>query len=148
MILPDINLLLYAHNARATNHKRAFDWWNQCLQGQEGVALAWVVVLGFVRITTHPKVFERPMAVQAAVGRVEEWLSLPHIHLVHPPQNHFQTWSALLKQIGTAGNLTTDAHLAALAIERGLILQTTDADFARFAGLKWHNPLKGTIPTP
>ena len=143
MILPDINLLLYAHNPRATNHKRAFHWWNQCLQGQEGVALAWVVVLGFVRITTHPKVFERPMAVEAAVGRVEEWLSLPHIHLVHPPQTHFQTWSALLKQIGTAGNLTTDAHLAALAIERGLILQTTDADFARFAGLKWHNPLKG-----
>ena len=143
MILPDINLLLYAHNPRTTNHKRAFHWWNQCLQGHEGVALAWVVVLGFVRITTHPKVFERPMAVEAAVGRVEEWLSLPHIHLVHPPQTHFQTWSALLKQIGTAGNLTTDAHLAALAIERGLILQTTDADFARFAGLKWNNPLKG-----
>ena len=141
MILPDINLLLYAHNPRAKNHKKAFQWWRQCLQGHEGVALAWVVILGFVRITTHPKVFERPMTVEAAVGRVEEWLSLPHVHLVHPAQTHFQNWTALLKQIGTAGNLTTDAHLAALAIERGLILQTTDADFARFAGLKWNNPL-------
>jgi toxin-antitoxin system PIN domain toxin len=111
------------------------------LQGNEGVALAWVVILGFVRITTHPKGFERPMTVEGAVGRVEEWLALPHIHLVHPPQSHFQTWSALLQQIGTAGNLTTDAHLAALAIDRGLILQTTDADFSRFVGLKWNNPL-------
>ena len=141
MILPDINLLLYAHNPRATHHQKAFQWWNQCLQGNEGVALAWVVILGFVRITTHPRVFERPMTVAAAAGRVEEWLTLPHIHLVHPAQTHFQTWSALLQQIGTAGNLTTDAHLAALAIERGLILHTTDADFARFAGLKWKNPL-------
>jgi uncharacterized protein len=147
MILPDVNLLLYAHNPHAPNHNKALHWWNQCLQGHEGVALAWVVILGFVRITTHPRVFERPMTAEAAVGRVEEWLSLPHIHLVHPAQNHFQSWSTLLKQLGTAGNLTTDAHLAALAIERGLILQTTDADFARFAGLKWNNPLSAARTT-
>jgi hypothetical protein len=132
MILPDINLLIYAHNIRAPNHQNALKWWNQCLQGHEGVALAWVVILGFVRIATHPKVFERPMSVEDAVGRVEEWLALPHIHLVHPAETHFQTWSSLLKRLGTA----------ALAIERGLILQTTDADFARFPGLKWNNPLK------
>jgi hypothetical protein len=141
MLLPDINLLLYAHNPHAAHHQKAFDWWNQCLAGNEGVALAWVVVLGFVRVATHPKVFERPMPVADATERVAEWLTLPHVHLVHPAQTHFQTWSSLLQQIGTAGNLTTDAHLAALAIERGLILQTTDADFARFRGLKWHNPL-------
>ena len=142
MILPDINLLIYAHNIRAPHHPKAVEWWNQCLRGPEGVALAWVVILGFVRIATHPKVFERPMAVEDAVGRVAEWIALPHIQLVHPPQTHFQTWSSLLKRLGTAGNLTTDAHLAALAMERGLILQTTDADFGRFSGLKWNNPLK------
>ncbi len=142
MILPDTNLLIYAHNLRAPQHPKALHWWNQCLQGNEGVALAWVVVLGFVRIATHPKVFDHPMRVADATGRVEEWLTLPHVHLVHPGQTHFQTWSSLLNQLGTAGNLTTDAHLAALAIERGLILQTTDADFARFPGLKWNNPLK------
>jgi hypothetical protein len=82
------------------------------------------------------------MSVEDAVGRVEEWLSLPQVHLVHPSNNHFATWSSLLKRMGTAGNLTTDAHLAALAIERGLILHTTDADFLRFPGLKWVNPLR------
>lgn len=141
MILPDINLLIYAHNCHAPHHAKALRWWNQCLEGHEGVALAWVVVLGFVRITTHPKVFARPMMVEDALDRVEEWLELSHVHLVHPPPTHFKTWSSLLKRLGTAGDLTTDAHLAALAIERGLILQTTDADFTRFPGLKWNNPL-------
>jgi hypothetical protein len=141
VILPDINLLIYAHNSRTIHHRKALHWWNDCLQGHEGIALAWVVVLGFVRIGTHARIFERPMTVDDALGRVEEWLTLPHIHLIHPTQNHFATWSIQLKRLGTAGNLTTDAHLAALAIERGLILQTTDADFARFPGLKWNNPL-------
>lgn len=142
MILPDINLLVYAHNLRSPHHPKALAWWNHCLSGQEGVALPWAVIFGFVRITTHPKVFERPMEVGEAVGRVEEWLTLAHVHLIHPPQTHFQTWSALLKALGSAGNLTTDAHLAALAIERGLVLHTTDADFSRFPGLKWRNPLR------
>ena len=142
MILPDINVLIYAHNPRAEHHQKSLEWWNQCLAGNEGIALAWVVILGFVRITTNPRLFGRPMPVEEAVERVEEWLSLPHITVVHPAQTHFTTWSSLLKRVGIAGNLTTDAHLAALAIERGLILHTTDADFARFPGLKWKNPLK------
>ncbi|HEY5791974.1 MAG TPA: type II toxin-antitoxin system VapC family toxin [Chthoniobacterales bacterium] len=142
MILPDVNLLIYAHNVRAPHHSQALDWWNECLAGPNGVALAWVAILGFVRICTHPKTFERPLAVAEATGRVEEWLSLPHVQLIHPSPNHFQKWSELLRQLGTAGNLTTDAHLAALAIERGLILHTTDADFSRFPGLKWKNPLR------
>lgn len=141
MILPDVNLLVYAHNLRAPQHQKALDWWNRCLEGHDGVALAWVVVLGFVRITTHPKIFERPLPVAEALARVEEWLTLPQVHLIHPPHTHFQTWSSLLKPLGSAGNLTTDSHLAALALERGLILHTTDADFSRFPGLKWKNPL-------
>ena len=142
MILPDINLLVYAHNVRAAHHAEAREWWNQCLRGPNGVALAWVGILGFVRITTHPRIFEHPLPPEEATQRISQWLCLPHIHLVHPAQNHFDKWAALLKALGTAGNLTTDAHLAALAIERGLILHTSDADFARFPGLKWHNPLK------
>ena len=141
MILPDINLLVYAHNLRVPQHRKALAWWENCLQAQEGVALAWVVIQGFVRITTHPKIFQNPMPVADALGRVEDWLTLPHVQIIHPPQNHFQTWSAQLIQLGSAGNLTTDAHLAALAIERGLVLHTTDADFSRFPGLKWKNPL-------
>lgn len=142
MILPDVNLLIYAHNVRAAHHARAKAWWNRCLCGPDGIALAWVVLLGFVRITTHPRVFSNPLPVEAALDRIEEWLSLSHVRLIHPSQTHFQNWSSLLKQIGTAANLTTDAHLAALAIERGLILYTNDADFSRFPGLKMRNPLR------
>ena len=141
MILPDINLLIYAYNVRAPQHREALVWWNRCLEGHEGVALAWVVIQGFVRITTHPKVFEHPMTVGEAVGRVEEWLSRPHVQVLHPASTHFQTWSSLLKNLGSAGSLTTDAHLAALAMERALVLYSNDADFSRFPGLKWKNPL-------
>lgn len=141
MILPDVNLLVYAHNLRAPQHRKALDWWQGCLSGREGIALAWVVIQGFVRISTHPKIFENPMTAAEALDRVEEWLSLPHVQIVHPPAGHFATWAHLLRQLGVAGNLTTDSHLAALAIDRGLILHTSDADFARFPGLKWTNPL-------
>jgi toxin-antitoxin system PIN domain toxin len=142
MILPDINLLVYAHNIRAPHHERALQWWNQCLIGNESVALAWAVILGFVRVVTHPRVFQRPMSVRDSTERVAEWLSLPHVHIVHPAEDHFARWSSLLEEIGIASNLTTDAHLATLAIERGLVLHTTDVDFARFRGLKWTNPLR------
>jgi toxin-antitoxin system PIN domain toxin len=141
MILPDINLLVYAHNLRAAKHDAALGWWNSCLGGRDSVALAWVVIQGFVRITTHPKIFENPLPVEDALERVEEWLSLPQVEIVHPPATHFESFSTLLKALGSAGNLTTDAHLAALAIDRGLVLHTTDADFSRFSGLKWRNPL-------
>jgi toxin-antitoxin system PIN domain toxin len=142
MILPDINVLIHAHNVRSPRHQKALEWWNGCLRNPDGIALAWAVILGFVRISTHPRIFGRPMLVEEAVSRVEEWLTLPHVQVLHPSPVHFQTWSTLLKQIGTGGNLTTDAHLAALAMERGLILQSTDADFGRFPGLKWENPLE------
>lgn len=141
MILPDVNLLIYAHNPRSPQHRKAEWWWQACLSGNEGIALAWVVIQGFVRISTHPRIFENPMPVPEALDRVEEWLTLPHVQIVHPPAGHFASWSRLLRHLGIAGNLTTDSHLAALAIDRGLILHTTDADFARFPGLKWVNPI-------
>ncbi len=105
------------------------------------MGLPWVVILGFVRITTHPKVFERPMTVDDALGRIAEWLTLPHVQVLHTAARHFDGWAELLRGLGTAGNLTTDAHLAALAIERNCTLCSTDADFGRFSGLRWVNPL-------
>src|SRR4051812_35588004 len=124
MILPDVNLLIYAHNVRAAHHPQALRWWNGCLAGPEGIALAWAVVLGFVRIATNPRISDNPMGVDDALGRVREWLALPHIQIIHPGDQNLNSWSSLLRKIGTAGNLTTDAHLAALAIERGLVLHT------------------------
>ena len=141
MLIPDINLLIYAHNMRAAPHRDALAWWNERLNGHEGIGLPWVVILGFVRIATHPKVFECPMSVEEAVGRVEEWLALPHIDVLHPGDSHFATWSGLIRGLGSGGNLTTDVHLAALAIERNATLCSTDADFGRFSGLRWVNPL-------
>lgn len=141
MILPDVNLLVYAYNVRAPQHARALDWWTKCLEGTDGVALAWAVIAGFVRITTSRRIFPNPLSVLEATERVGDWLALPQVQIVHPAQDHFHRWRNLLIHLGTAGNLTTDSHLAALAIERGLILYTTDADFSRFPGLKWKNPL-------
>jgi hypothetical protein len=100
-------------------------------------------LLGFIRLTTNRRVVAEPLAVQDVMARIESWLDLPHVHLVQPSDSHFVRLRAELERLGTAGNLTTDAHLAVLAMERGYVLYTTDADFARFPGLRWANPCKG-----
>jgi toxin-antitoxin system PIN domain toxin len=141
MILPDINLLVHAHNLDSPKHRAAAKWWDSQLAGTTGVALAWVVILGFVRITTNRAVLQNPWAPEEALQRVEEWLTLSHVFIPLPSDRHFSLLKSLLLQTGAAGNLTTDAHLAALAIERGLVLHSTDTDFGRFPGLKWINPL-------
>ncbi len=140
MILPDLNVLVHAHNADSTVHERALRWWDACLAGAEGVGLAWVVILGFVRITTNRKVVARPLPVHDVMQRLETWLALPHVHIAQPSETHFTRLRAQLERLGSAANLTTDAHLAVLAMERGYVLYSTDADFARFAGLRWVNP--------
>jgi toxin-antitoxin system PIN domain toxin len=99
-----------------------------------------VTILGFVRITTNRKIVLRPLAVGNVLDRISSWLELPHVHVPQPSERHFEKLRETLLRLGTAGNLTTDAHLATLAIERGYVLYSTDADFSRFAGLRWVNP--------
>jgi hypothetical protein len=142
MILPDINLLIHAHHSDSPRHQAARGWWDGALAGTEGVGLAWVTILGFLRITTHRGILANPMSVDDATSRIEEWLALPHFHIPVPAEGHFGRLRANLQHLGTAGNLTTDAHLATLAIERGYTLHSTDADFARFPRLKWVNPIQ------
>ena len=142
MILPDINLLLYAHDSRGSNFPAASAWWQRCLNGPEPVGLAWVVILGFIRISTNPRVYAQPQTPDAACATIAEWLTLPHYHLVSPVPGHYARLCANLEHLGVAGNLTTDAHLATLASESGFILHTTDAAFARFPTLKFLNPLR------
>lgn len=142
MILPDINLLIHAHHTGSPKHKAARAWWDASLAGTEGIGLAWVTILGFVRIATHRGILANPMAPDDACARVEEWLTLPHVHIPVPAEGHLRRLRAHLDRLGTGGNLVTDAHLATLAIERGYTLCSTDADFARFDGLKWVNPLR------
>lgn len=141
MILPDVNILIHAHDETSKHHGAARQWWEDQLNGTQMIGLSWVVVLGFIRLLTNPRIYQNPYSPQEILAVVGTWLEQPHVKIVHPSEHHFALLAKLIETIGAAGNLTTDAHLAALAIERGLILQTTDADFTRFPGLKWKNPL-------
>jgi hypothetical protein len=141
VILVDVNLLLYAVNSDLERHEAARRWWQETLSGTEPVGLPWVVVLAFVRLTTHPRVFERPLEVDQAVAYVDEWLAQPVADVVAPGANHWPILRNLLEATGSAGNLVTDAHIAALALEQGYAVYSADNDFRRFPGLKHVNPL-------
>ncbi len=141
MKLTDVNLLLYALDADAPRHRAARRWLEEQLSGTETFAFTWVVLLAFVRLSTNPRVFEKPLEPAEAFDIVEGWLAQPCATVVHPTERHSALLRELLEPLGTAGNLTTDAHLAALAIEHGAELCSCDADFSRFPGLRWRDPL-------
>lgn len=141
MRLLDLNLLLYAVDEAAPQHQAAREWVEEALSGPGTVALAWSVLLGFVRIATRAVVFQRPLTSGQALDVVDGWLAQPCATVVHPTERHAAVLRQLLGPLGTAGNLTSDAHLAALAIEHGAQLCSTDADFSRFPGVRWTNPL-------
>jgi len=141
MIIPDVNLLVYAHDELAPSHRLARAWWEERLNGTGTVALPWAVLLGFVRLVTHPAVVREPLAPSAALARVRSWLARPQAEIVEPGPRHLELLARLFEATGVAGRLTTDTHLAALALEHNCELHTTDGDFARFPGLRWRNPL-------
>lgn len=141
MIIPDINLLFYAHDRGARGHEMARAWWMGLMTGDRPVGLPWAVLLGFLRISTHPAVLKHPLPVAEACGLVRSWLDQPVAGILLPGERHATILFGLLEGLGTAGNLTTDAHLAALAIEHQAELHSTDADFGRFPGLRWKNPI-------
>jgi hypothetical protein len=138
--LVDLNVLLYAVNRDSAHHTACLSWWEDALGREEPVGLAWVVLLGFLRIATHPAVFPRPLAAEEALARVDTWLAHPKVRLVGEAEDHWTLLREMLEATGTAGNLTTDAHLASLAIAHGATLVSCDADFGRFAKLRWENP--------
>lgn len=141
MIVPDVNLLIHAYNVESPVHDEARRWWEALLNDARPVGLAWVAVLGFIRIATHRQILTQPMSVAAACDRARSWLARPYLSILHPGERHGEILFGLLDALGTAGNLTTDAHLAALSIEHQAELHTTDADFVRFPGLRWKNPI-------
>jgi toxin-antitoxin system PIN domain toxin len=140
--IPDLNLLLYAVDREAPAHRAALHWWTGALSGSETVGLAWSVLLGFVRLTTSPLVVRTPIAIDVAFGYVERWLARDVTTIVEPTARHVAVLRDLLAPTGTGGNLVSDAHLAALAIEHGAELCSADRDFGRFRGLRWANPLE------
>lgn len=143
MKLLDLNLLLYAVNRDSPSHVAAKAWLEDQMAGDEAIAIPWVVLLGFFRLTTSHRILPRPLTADQALSVVDGWLALPGVVALTPGEEHWTILRALLRASGTAGNLTTDAHLATLAIEHGCELCSTDGDFARFAGLRWVNPLAG-----
>ncbi len=142
MILPDVNLLVYAADETATHHEGALDWVETTLSGAETVAFAWLVLIGFLRITTNARTVARPWKAAQALDVIDRWLAQPAVTVVHPTDRHAAVLRDLLTPLGAGGNLTSDAHLAALAIEHGATLCSGDNDFARFPGLRWVDPLR------
>lgn len=141
MIVPDVNLLLYAHVTAFPEHPGARRWWEGLMNGTQEVGIAAPALFGFVRLVSNPRVLDRPLSVGHALARVEEWLARPHVVFVQPGPQHLRVAFDLLRQVGTAANLTTDAQLAALAIEHQGEVHSNDRDFGRFQGLRWVNPL-------
>lgn len=142
MLIPDVNILVYAYDSDAREHARARDWWEGTLTQARPVGMPWATLLGFIRISTHRAIMNTPMATKDAIRTVRAWLDVPRLQVITPGERHAEILFGLLERVGTAGNLTTDAHLAALAIEYQAELVSNDADFARFPGLRWFNPLK------
>lgn len=141
MILVDTNLLLYAEDERNPHHKKSREWWDQQLSGAAPVCLCWDVISAFIRIGTNPRVYEQPLALDEAIERVQSWLDQPCVRVIQPTERHWVVYQETLNAGQATANLVTDAHLAALAIEHGCVLYSTDADFARFPKLKWKNPI-------
>lgn len=142
MIIPDVNLLLYAHIDAFAHHAAARAWWEETLTSAE-VGLPAVSIFGFVRIATNRRVFSTPMAVSAAAGIVESWLGRPNVRVLAGGRSHVELALGFLTELGVAGNLTTDAQLAAAALEHRATLATNDTDLSRFAGVRLLNPLAG-----
>jgi len=142
MIILDVNLLLYAVNRDAPLHLKARTWLESAIAGNEEIGLAWNVILAFLRLTTKPGLFRTPIRPERAFAIIAGWLDQPSVTIVHPGPRHLEIFRKMILPLGTAGNLTSDAHLAAMAIGHGAQLCSCDSDFARFPGLDWMNPLK------
>jgi len=141
MIIPDTNLLLYAEIAAFPEHRAARRWWEALLGSTYDVGLAPPAVFGFLRIATNPRVLAPPLSVDDALDRITAWLAQPNVRVLVPGPRYLVITFDLLRALGTAGNLTTDAQLAAFAIENTATIYSNDTDFGRFAGVSWLNPI-------
>jgi len=141
LILVDANILLYAEDSLHPHHQQARVWLDKQLSQTGPVCLCWTVLSAFIRIGTNHRVFEHPLSLEQALARVQSWLNQPCTRIVRPTERHWTIFQQMLTDGQAIANLVTDAHLAALAIEHGCELASTDSDFARFPKLKWSNPL-------
>jgi uncharacterized protein len=140
LVVPDANVLLYAVDTASVHHEDSLEWLERSLSGAEAVGFSWVVLLAFVRVSTNPAILPNALSADDATAQVQAWLAAPAAVVAAPTTRHPELLRGLLLESGTAGNLTTDAHLAALAIEHGAELVSYDRDFGRFRGLRHRRP--------
>jgi toxin-antitoxin system PIN domain toxin len=141
MIVPDINLLVYAYDTASAFHHKANPWLEQCLSGTEIVGFPRVVIFGFVRIATNPRAFHRPTSPVEAARHVRTWLDQPNAQVLDSGPQYIREVLKLLEAVGTAGNLVIDAQIAVAALDHGAVVHTSDTDFIRFPDLRWYNPI-------
>ncbi len=141
MVIPDINLLVYAYNADAPAHDVAKAWWEGLLNSDQQVGLPWVVMLGYVRLMTYARVVVNPLSTDEALGHIQSWLAMPGAQAIEPGPDHLVIFSRLSSEVGGTHSLVTDIHLAAIALEYGAELHSNDVDFGRFKDLAWVNPI-------
>lgn len=141
MILVDANILLYAEDSLSEHHQPARQWWDRQLSGKDTVCLCWPVLTAFMRIGTNTRLHRRPLTLSEAIDRVQSWFDQPCTRLIAPTENHWPIFQRMLRAGNASANLASDGHLAALAVEHGCKLASTDSDFARFPELHWTNPL-------
>jgi uncharacterized protein len=142
LILVDANILLYAEDSLSAFHQKARKWWDDQLSGSDPICLCWTVLSAFIRIGTNPRVFENPLSLEQALSRIQSWFDQPCTRIIQPTEQHWNKFQQMLNNGQAVANLVTDAQIAALALEHGCMVATTDADFARFPKLKWINPLR------
>jgi toxin-antitoxin system PIN domain toxin len=140
-MLVDANVLLYARDSRSPSHERARAWLTEHLNGPVRIGLPWPSLMAFVRVSTHPRAYERPLSPSQAWEQVEGWLEAPASWIPEPTRAHADVLGILMRRYELRGNIVSDAHLAALAIEHGLTLCSADTDFARFTELRWIDPV-------
>ena len=141
MIVPDVNVLIYAMDANSPHHEPAWKWWKSVLTGPEHLGFSWAVITGYVRISTNPRVMPLPLTVEQAMSHARAWLSVPRSRVLNPGVEHLHVMERLLAPLGRGANLVADAHLAALANENGGTVYSADADFGLFSTVTWTNPI-------
>ena len=141
MILIDVNILVIAVMTAIPGHPKAKAHLDQQVTDGVPIGLPWAVLMGFVRITTNPRIMANPLTLEEALFHVQEWLALPNVSILHPTEEHARHFADQCRASRAVGNLVSDAHLAALAIEHGCAIISNDGDFAKFAGIRWSNPL-------